>query len=103
MPTRNVFNFNFVVKVVNLFDSFMSAPSADQPFGNMLPFLMMDGKNDIDPMLMMFMMGQNGIDMSSNPMMTYFMMKDNKNIDPMLMMLMMNNNTPVKKDKERDN
>ena len=94
MPTRNVFNFNFVIKVVNLFDSFMSAPSADQPFGNMLPFLMMGENKDIDPVMMFFMMGQGGTNVMANPMMMYFMMKDNKDFDPMMLMFMMNQTQP---------
>lgn len=100
IPTRNMFGFNFMTKVVSMFSAFTNAPTADQPFGNMLPFLMMsdkDGKaGDIDPMVMFMMMqGQNGTgNMFGNPMMLYFMMKDNKDIDPMMLMCMMNMNQP---------
>lgn len=92
IPTRNMFGFNFMTKVVSLFGAFTDAPTADQPFGNMLPFLMMGDNKDIDPMMFMFMMNQGGTNMFSNPMMMYFMMKDNKDIDPMLMFMMMNQN-----------
>ncbi|MBO7211019.1 MAG: hypothetical protein J6V44_08405 [Methanobrevibacter sp.] len=92
IPTRNMFGFNFMTKVVSLFGAFTDAPTADQPFGNMLPFLMMGDNKDIDPMMMFFMMGQGGTNVMANPMMMYFMMKDNKDFDPMLMFMMMNQN-----------
>ena len=86
IPTRNMFGFNFMTKVVSMFGAFANAPTADQPFGNMLPFLMLNGENgkDIDPMMFMFMMNQGGNN-GMNPMMWYFMFKDNKDIDPAVM------------------
>ena len=94
IPTRNMFGFNFMTKVVSLFGAFTDAPTADQPFGNMLPFLMMGENKDIDPMMMFFMMGQGGTNVMTNPMMMYFMMKDNKDFDPMMLMFMMNQAQP---------
>lgn len=94
IPTRNMFGFNFMTKVVSLFGAFTDAPTADQPFGNMLPFLMMGENKDIDPMMMFFMMGQGGTNAMANPMMMYFMMKDNKDFDPMMLMFMMNQAQP---------
>lgn len=91
VPTSNCFNFNFVTKVVSMFDAFAAAPTPDAPFGNMLPLMMMDsGSKDIDPMMMMFMMnGGNMGDMFSNPMMMYFLMKDNGNDNMLPLMMMM--------------
>ena len=92
IPTTNMFGFNFVTKIVSMFDAFTGAPTADQPFGNMLPFIMMGENKDIDPMMMFMMMNQGGagFDMS-NPMMLYFMFgKDGKSSDWMLPMMMMN-------------
>lgn len=94
IPTRNMFGFNFMTKVVSLFGAFTDAPTADQPFGNMLPFLMMGENNDIDPMMMFMMMNQGGTNIMANPMMMYFMMKDNKDFDPMMLMFMMNQPQP---------
>jgi hypothetical protein len=97
IPTKNMFGFNFMTKVVNMFDNFMSTPNSNNPFGNMLPFLMMGDNKNFDPMMFMFMMGQNGFnsnDMFSNPMMMYMLMKDNKNFDPMMLMFMMNQKKP---------
>ena len=93
VPTTNMFGFNFITKIVSMFDAFGTAPTADQPFGNMLPFMLMGDNKDIDPMMMFMMMSGGNFDMS-NPMMMYFMFKDgNKGSDmlPMLMMMNMQN------------
>ena len=94
VPTTNMFGFNFITKIVSMFDAFGVVPTADQPFGNMLPFMLMGDNKDIDPMMMFMMMnGGNGFDMS-NPMMLYFMCKDgNKGSDMLPMLMMMNMQT----------
>lgn len=91
IPTVNMFGFNFVTKIVSLFNTVGdNAPTPDAPFGNMLPFMLMnEGTDKIDPMMMMFMMGGK-MDMS-NPMMMYFMMKDNKDSDILPLLFMMQN------------
>lgn len=91
IPVRNMFGFSFMTKVISLFGNMMDTPSVDQPFGNMLPFLMMgEGKSmDNDAMLMfMLMQNQSNSNMFSNPMLMYFLMKDNKDFDPMMFMMM---------------
>lgn len=99
IPTTNMFGFNFVTKVVSMFNAMGQAPTPDAPFGNMLPFMLLSEDNkDIDPMMLMLMMnGGNttGFDMS-NPMMLYFLMgKDGKAGNDMLpLMLMMQANQP---------
>lgn len=77
MPVRNMFHFDFVTKIVSLFDmNGMTQPSADMPFGNMLPFMLMSEDNkdmDMKDILMMSMLA-NGSNMNSmNPMMLYFL------------------------------
>lgn len=90
IPTVNMFGFNFVTKIVSLFNTVGdNAPTPDAPFGNMLPFMLMNEGEAIDPMMMMLMMGGK-MDMS-NPMMMYFMLKDNKNSDLLPLMFMMQN------------
>ena len=91
IPTVNMFGFNFVTKIVSLFNTVGdNAPTPDAPFGNMLPFMLInEGTDKIDPMMMMFMMGGK-MDMS-NPMMMYFMMKDNKDSDVLPLLFMMQN------------
>jgi hypothetical protein len=105
LPTKNVFGFDFVTKVVSLFDNIQksgNAPDADHPFGNMLPLLMLSDENkDIDPMmLMMLMNGGNTGDI--NPQMMMMMAMSGKSKSDMLPMLMMMNsgfmNTTKKKD-----
>ena len=94
VPPVNMFGFNFVVRVVSLFGELsQNAPSADAPFGNMLPFLLMNDNKDIDPMAMMLMMGQGGTNFASNPMMMYFMMKDGGDKDILPLLFMMSNQT----------
>lgn len=95
MLTKSPFGFNFVTKVVSLFNMCGTAtPTTEQPFGNMLPLMLMGEEGgDIDPMMLMFMMNQNGGANTSafgNPMMMYFLMKDKGEIDPMMMFMMMN-------------
>ena len=91
MLTRNMFNFEYATKVVSLLD-FMGGAAAtkEQPFGNMLPFLMLEQGGDTSD-LMPLMLMQGNIDMS-NPMMLYFLMKDKSdNILPLFFMMNANN------------
>lgn len=95
MLTRSPFGFNFVTKVVSLFNMCgTTTPTTEQPFGNMLPLMLMGEEGgDIDPMMLMFMMNQSGganTSVFGNPMMMYFLMKDKGEIDPMMMFMMMN-------------
>ena len=98
LPTTNMFGFNFVTKIVFLFNAFQSSPTPDQPFGNMLPFLMLnseDGKSMDSDTMLMFMMMQNqsgSANIFANPMMLYFLMKDKGGNDILPWMLMMNQN-----------
>ena len=98
LPTTNMFGFNFIIKIVSLFNAFQSSPTPDQPFGNMLPFLMLnseDGKSMDSDTMLMFMMMQNqsgSTNIFANPMMLYFLMKDKGGNDILPWMLMMNQN-----------
>ena len=93
IPETSIFGFSFYTKIMNPFEGLGKEANADNPFGNILPFLMMqnDGSDSMNPMMMAMMFGGGKIDMS-NPMMMYMMMSQNKEIDPMMMMLMMGNN-----------
>ena len=95
LPTKNCFNFNFYTRVVSLFDSFMkspeNAPSAENPFGNMWMYMLMDENQTMSDMLLpMMLMSQNGNTFNGiNPMM--FMLMDGKQdmkdmIVPMMLM-----------------
>ena len=91
IPTRNMFGFDFVTKIVSLFDAIGGAPSPDQPFGNMLPLLIAgsDNASNIDPlMIIMMTQGVQGVD-ASNPWMLYAFMKDNENMNSLLPLLLL--------------
>lgn len=100
IPTANMFGFNFMTKVVSVLDmTGMGAPSAAQPFGNALPFLMMMDENaSMEDILPLMMMGGNMGQM--NPMMMYFVMSQSNGSDSnsdknfMLPLLMMQMFTP---------
>lgn len=89
--TKNMFGFNFITKVVNLFEMITEKPSEDNPFGNMLP-LMMFGEEHSDLAVMAMMMNsKDGKELMSNPMM-FMALKDKKDLDPMMLMMLMNMN-----------
>lgn len=77
MPVRNMFHFDFVTKIVSLFNmNGMTQPSADMPFGNMLPLMLMNDDNkdmDMKDILMMSMLANGGNMNNMNPMMLYFL------------------------------
>lgn len=96
MFAKSPFGFNFVTKVVSLLgDMFQgaAAPNADNPFGNILPLLLLSDENkDIDPMLAIMMMNGNG---NMNPILMYALMadkNDNKMKDILPLMFLSGNN-----------
>ena len=104
LPTRNMFGFNFVTKIVSLLDMKNSGASETNPFGNMLPLMMLMGDNkELDPMMLLMMnSGQIGSmnafgNMTQNPLMMYMMMKNSKSFKDMLPFLMMTSAIPVQK------
>ena len=98
LPTKNIFGFNFYTKLFIPFN--IGSPNKDNPFGNMLPFLMMSDNNNSDlAFMMMLMNNQNGFAFDySNPMAMYMMMsmldgKTNTSKDSMLAAMLMGNGT----------
>lgn len=91
MPTRSAFGFDFYTKLWCPFASLSCTASADAPFGNMLPFILMGDKNADKNMLLPFMMMQNGGIDFSNPMMLMLLMGDKGNNDMLLPLAMMQN------------
>ena len=90
VPTQSPFGFSFITKVVSLFN-FAGTANASNPFGNMLPFLLMsDSKStDKDSLLPLLFMMNGNTDMAQNPMMLYALMnKDGKNSDMLPFLLM---------------
>ena len=88
IPVSNMFGFNFVTKVVSLFDTFMAAPSPDQPFGNMLPFFLMNEDGGSENLMLAMMLSQGSATANFNPMMLYLLANNNNdnNLLPLLLM-----------------
>ena len=91
--TKSPFGFTFIVKLVSLLDMSGIEANPDNPFGNLLPLVMM-GDKDCDAatmMAMMMMMNSESCNFDmSNPMMMYALMSgDNK--DMLLPMMLMAN------------
>lgn len=70
IPTSNPFGFNFITKIMPIVNFGNTAPSPDQPFGNLMPMMMASmvfGDND----------GNNGNDMSKMFMLSAMMGNSN--------------------------
>ena len=92
MPSKNMFGFNFAIKVVSLFDNLMGqTPTSDNPFGNMWMLMLMDGKSDMkDIMITMMLMNQaSGSTNTFNPMML-MLMNDSDMKDMAIPLMLMN-------------
>ena len=87
LPVKNMFGFNYATKVVSLLDFNNIGASADKPFGNLLPFMLMGENNkDMNPFLLLALTGGK-MDMS-NPFMLMALAGGNqKNMEPMLSLL----------------
>lgn len=96
LPVKSPFGFNFFTKVCALIDFSSMGATSDNPFGNMLPFLMMnDNRGDMDTsmLLAMSMMNGSNMDFSKNPMMMYLLMsgKDKSDMLPFVLTMMNGN------------
>lgn len=95
LPSKSPFGFNYITKIVSLVDNMFGgeAPSAENPFGNILPFMLMNEDNSsMKDMLPMMMLMNGNAGGTINPMMLYFMMKADKgDTDSMLPFLLMMN------------
>lgn len=95
MPTKSMFGFDFLTKIVSFIDFSNTNINADNPFGNvntLMMLAMMDGETDMASMLPFMVMSQG---QQMNPMMMLLLMKDNDNMKDMLPMMFMlqNSNT----------
>lgn len=103
-PTKNMFGFNFYSKLMT-FD-IMGSTSEDNPFGNLLPLILLGNKdskmNDMLPLMFM----NKDFDMS-NPMMMYLLAnKNDANSNLMTIMMMsqfMNKEKKEEKKEEKNN
>ena len=93
IPTRSPFGFNFITKIVSMFDNICNTDiCADNPFGNfwmfalmndnadvsnILPLMMMSGNTTLDPMMMMLCMGEG--DSGKDWLLPFMMMQQQGN------------------------
>ena len=113
LPTKSIFGFDFVTKVVSLIDFSGIAANEDNPFGNILPFLLLSGMNDKEPsyghskkendalpLALMMLNGQNSaIFKDSNSAMMMAILMNNgetgssmSNLLPLMMLMNQNKN-----------
>lgn len=86
--TKSPFGFDFITRVVNLFDGIGGGASADTPFGNILPLMLLSGDNKGTDDFLPFMLMNNGSFDMSNPLAIYCLMGNGKNRDLLPLMLM---------------
>lgn len=86
VPTKSPFGFEFMTKIVSLMD--FGNANKDNPFGNMLPLLLLNDSNSKDNTALMMAMMCGHTDMMKNPMLVYALMGDHKNNDMLPFLLM---------------
>jgi len=102
-PKKSIFGFDFYTKIMTPMDMFGGTnANAENPFGNILPFLMFsDGNTDMSSMLMFSMMNNaNGGTMDMNAMLPFLMLSDKSGGDnkDFLMAMLMAKGFGVQKD-----
>lgn len=98
LPVKNVFGFEFYTKLFCFADNLISGcANAENPFGNLLPLMLMSKGNSKDNLLpLMLMSGGLGNDNAQmNPLMMYALM-GNKDNDGLLMMMALSGNSGFK-------
>ena len=107
IPTKSMFGFDFVTKIVSLIDFSAAGASKDAPFGNMLPLMLMaDGNRNMKDMILPMMLMNSGsfgnfgsLDMNNPLMLMAFMGgSEGKDFFPMLMLNQMMTSTLEKKE-----
>lgn len=91
IPTRSPFGFNFITKVVSLIDNFNTNANAENPFGNMLPFMLLSNSDNKDNSMLPFLLMSSNNQTSANPLLLMALMSQDKSIDPMTMLLLSQN------------
>lgn len=86
LPTKSMFGFDFITKVVSIMDFVENEASEDNPFGDILPFLLLGGDNKSDVFPLFLMMNKN---LSNTNLMMYALMtKSSNDLIPFLAMMM---------------
>lgn len=93
LPLKNVFGFEFYTKLFCFADNLISGcANAENPFGNLLPLMLMSKDNSKDNLLPLMLMsgGLNSGNAQMNPLMMYALMGNKGNDNTLLMLMMMN-------------
>ena len=99
-PTKNMFGFKFYLKLIT-FD-IMGSTSEDNPFGNLLPLILLGNKDSkINDMLPLMFMNKD-FDMS-NPMVMYLLANKNGSSNDLMTIMMMSQFMNKNKEKEKKN
>lgn len=91
IPTKSPFGFNFMTKVVSLIDNFNTKADAENPFGNILPFMLLSNSDNEDNSILPFLLMSSNTQTSANPLLLMALMSKDKSIDPMTMLLLSQN------------
>lgn len=95
-PTKNIFGFDFYVKLVNLTDDlFATSANENNPFGNMIPFLLLSGNSDSnlkDMLPLMLLSNGAGGDGMKNILPLMLLSGDNKQMKDMLPLMLLSGN-----------
>ena len=100
LPTKSIFGFDFVTKVVSLVDFTASTASEDNPFGNILPFLLLGDNEGDDVLPLALMMNQGGMNTDSPMQMMILASAMNKessiqNLLPLMLLMNQNSSTEI--------
>ena len=92
LPEHNLFGFDFVTKIVDLSNGALTNVNADKdnPFGNMLPFILLQDNANSDNLLPLVLMSQGNFDMN-NPLMLMAFAK-NSNMGDILPLMLLSQN-----------
>ena len=93
LALQSPFGFDYITTLVSLMDGFCGdcEPDEDNPFGNILPFLLMSNNGDMNNALPLLMMMNGKMDFD-NPMMLLAMSNGNfDTTNPLMLMALMKN------------
>ncbi len=89
LPAHSPFGFDYLTTLISLMDGFDMPASEDNPFGNMLPLILMNNSKTSDQTLPLMLMMNGKMDMS-NPLMLLALSDNNFNTNnPLMIMAMM--------------
>ena len=97
VPTKSPFGFNFLTKVISLVDFSNNKSDESNPFGNLLPFIMLNESKSGDNSVLALaaLAGNGGMDISKNPLLLYAFMGQgkggNSDLLPLILMSQGNN------------